>query len=255
MLGMLTHFLWLWMFVWSFICCFHMFRVFTANTVGINATRWCCSQSSSLLYTVLLSLACPVCIVSLVITISLATSGGKRTGYGKDFCYLDSTFLVGVATVFPLALVILTNVIFFIITAGKIHKIGKLQSPEFAQKNDRTNLYIYIKLSTITGAFWVIQILAEALNNDVLRFIAIFSNGLQGVFIFLSYMCNKRILNIYCESISKRKARVSSSDTPPKVTGELIEMNSCRGSSINNRAQAVAPKISSSDKTTCLATD
>ncbi|GFR94299.1 adhesion G protein-coupled receptor L3 [Elysia marginata] len=201
MLGMLTHFLWLWMFVWSFICCFHMFRVFTVNTVGINATRWCCSQSSRLLYTVLLSLACPVCIVSLVIFISLAKSGGTRSGYGRDFCYLDSNLLAGLTTVLPVALVTVSNIVFFTITVVKIHRTRKLQSHEFCKKGDKTNFFVYVKLSSITGCFWLLNILAEGLDNDVLRFIAIVTNGLQGVFIFVSYICNKRVYHLYAKRL------------------------------------------------------
>ena len=76
----------------------------------------------------------------------------------------------GLTTVLPLALITVSNAVFFTITATKIQQTRNWQSQEFFKKSDRTNLYIYIKLSTITGVFWVIQILAEGLNNDVLRY-------------------------------------------------------------------------------------
>ena len=95
-MGMLMHFLWLWMFAWSFICCFHMFRVFTGKTIRHNTCSiGNCCRMSPLLHTVTLSLVCPTSIVAIVIFTSLGISGGSRTGYGSDVCYLDSDLLVG----------------------------------------------------------------------------------------------------------------------------------------------------------------
>lgn len=210
--GMLTHFLWLWMFVWSFICCFHMFRVFTVKTVG-HTTRatCCCGPNSSLLHSVAMSLVCPAAVVSLVVVISLASSGGTRTGYGMDYCYLDTNLLAGLTVVLPIGLVILANIVFFAITVFKIHTTRRKQSHAVFKASDKENLFIYMKLSSITGAFWLIQIFAEGLNIDVLRFIAIITNGLQGVFIFISYMCNKRVYNLYVQRFREKNATSASS--------------------------------------------
>ncbi|GFO32769.1 RNA-directed DNA polymerase from mobile element jockey [Plakobranchus ocellatus] len=52
---------------------------------------------------------------------------------------------------------------------AKIYSIRKLQSTDALKSKDRQNFLIYIKLSTITGAFWLVLILAEALDVDVLR--------------------------------------------------------------------------------------
>ena len=82
----------------------------------------------------------------------------------------DNSSPIGLATVLPLAVVTVSNAVFFTITVAKIRKARKRQSGEFFKKSDRTNLYIYIKLSTITGVFWMLLILAEGLNNDVLRY-------------------------------------------------------------------------------------
>ncbi|GFO38210.1 G-protein coupled receptor mth [Plakobranchus ocellatus] len=208
-LGVVTHFLWLWMFAWTFICCFHMFRVFTAKTRNTCTDK---SQSNAFAGTVVFSCLFPTVIVCTVMGVSHLTSGGRRTGYGHESCYLDSSLLKGLAMALPLCLISIANLVFFAITVTKIHNVRKLQSHNTVKKEDRKNLYIYIKLSTITGSFWLIQILAEALDSDILRFVAITANGLQGTFIFISYICNKRVLNLCLQSIGFKQNPLTTSE-------------------------------------------
>ncbi|GFO32824.1 G-protein coupled receptor mth [Plakobranchus ocellatus] len=215
-LGMMTHFLWLWMFAWSFICCFHMFRVFTSRSRR-NGT--CCCRTPHFLLILALSVAGPVTVIAVVIVASLSLTSGHRTGYGYDACYLDTPLLVGLATFLPVCLVTVSNIVFFAITMAKIYSIRKLQSTDALKSKDRQNFLIYIKLSTITGAFWLVLILVEALNIDVLRFIAIVTNGLQGVFIFLSYVCNKRVFNLYKERFRQKSTLTSLDAFPRSLSG------------------------------------
>ncbi|KAK0068874.1 adhesion G protein-coupled receptor E2 [Biomphalaria pfeifferi] len=56
---------------------------------------------------------------------------------------------------------------------------------------------LYVKLSSVTGVYWIVTIVAELINRDVLWFISNLLNGLQGVAIFVSYMCNKRVYRLY----------------------------------------------------------
>ncbi|CAG5125786.1 unnamed protein product [Candidula unifasciata] len=193
-LAICTHFLWLSMFCWCFTCCFHMFCVFSAKTRSIQSTA-----KSEMLYMIKRVVACfaiPGLIVTGVIATNLSISGGEFLGYGKSACFVDSQIVLIIALVGPLCLVLLFNFIFFSITVIKIHKVRNLQIREF-RKDDHNNLYIYIKLSSMTGIFWVLSVISEATDNDPLRFISIGLNGLHGVFIFLSFICNKSVLKLY----------------------------------------------------------
>ncbi|GFO32781.1 G-protein coupled receptor mth2 [Plakobranchus ocellatus] len=122
----------------------------------------------------------------------------------------------GLATFLPVCLVTVSNIVFFAITMAKIYSIRKLQSIDALKSKDRQNFLIYIKLSTITGALWLVLILAEALDFDVLKFIAIVTNGLQGVFIFLSYVCNKRVFHLYKERFGQKPSTLTSLDAFPR---------------------------------------
>ncbi|BFZ17513.1 hypothetical protein BsWGS_20551 [Bradybaena similaris] len=191
---MLTHFCWLNLFSWNFICCFYTYNVFSKiRNLQVNPR----SQNLTLIKNVAFTLLTPAIIVSAVVVGVYVTSGGSSLGYGGSVCYLNDRILVGAATIGPVVLITITNIIFFLKTVYNIHGVGRLQTCETSKKDDRNNLYIYAKLSSLTGAFWVIFIVAEVTHLDGLRIVAIVLNGLQGLFIFLSYVCNKRVLELY----------------------------------------------------------
>ncbi|XP_055874575.1 uncharacterized protein LOC129924387 [Biomphalaria glabrata] len=89
-IGVLTHFLWLWNFSWNFLCTFHMFRVFTAGP-RMNNERNMTRETWKWLS---VSLALPLSVVSSVITYNTFKSQGRELGYGNVQCYLDSPFFI-----------------------------------------------------------------------------------------------------------------------------------------------------------------
>ncbi|KAK7005149.1 adhesion G protein-coupled receptor E4P [Biomphalaria glabrata] len=194
-LGVVTHFLWLWMFSWSFLCSYHMFQVFTSSTRKTSSLQDLFMAWKKILF----SLTCPSVIILTTVICSYLASAGKEIGYGRFSCFLNSTLLVGLTVAWPLSLVTLTNVIFFTLALHKTHSIRNGM--------DELNIecHIYVKLSSVTSAFWTVAILSAALDNNILRFISIVLNGLQGVAIFVSFICNKRVFLLYKQMISSNR--------------------------------------------------
>lgn len=196
--GILTHYSWLCMFSWSFVCCFHMFKVFTAKTrASFAATQR--SQAHIFLANVAFTFTVPALIVGIVVAHSYFSSeSGQRTiGYGTFRCYLDSVTLVGVAMLLPLVVVVVSNILLFGITIFKINSIRSLQTSDTIPKNNMRNFYIYLKLSSLTGSFWSVVAVDAFIGFEPLTYVYIVLNGLQGVFIFVSYVCNKRVFDMY----------------------------------------------------------
>lgn len=90
---MATHFLWLCALCWSFLCCFHMFRVFTAKTRSSYTTAR--SRDIFLAKNLACSLLLPALVVVAVVVVMYTTSSGHSIGYGGSICYLNSNILVG----------------------------------------------------------------------------------------------------------------------------------------------------------------
>uniref|UniRef100_A0A2C9LI77 G-protein coupled receptors family 2 profile 2 domain-containing protein n=1 Tax=Biomphalaria glabrata TaxID=6526 RepID=A0A2C9LI77_BIOGL len=201
-IGVLTHFLWLWNFSWNFLCSFHMFRVFTAGprmNNERNMTRETWKWLSG-------SLVLPLSVVSSVITYNTFKSQGRELGYGNFQCYLDSPFFIGITVAAPLFVITLINVTFFLVTVYKMYSLRRLQSASFSNNAPDFNMTIYVKLSTVTGMFWIVAVLAEFSDNAIFGFIAIILNGLQGMAIFFAFVCNKRVVTLYSSFWRKDQA-------------------------------------------------
>ncbi|XP_055874585.1 uncharacterized protein LOC129924394 [Biomphalaria glabrata] len=216
----MTHFLWLWNFTWSFICSYHMFRVFTSETRQLTTQQALPGITRKTMF----SLCLPMLIVITTILSTYFLSDGRDIGYGLNSCYLNTTYLVGVTVIGPLSAISVCNVVFYIITVHKIHQVRRLQS-SYLHDRQETQWQVYARLSSVTGSFWLVAILASALENTVLdletekrncskrttnisifdRFIHIVLNGLQGVAIFISFICNRRVWSLYREAFKQKQ--------------------------------------------------
>ena len=222
-LAVCTHFAWLDWFCWSSICCFHMFQVFAANTIRPhrNGSILVCVLKRIVLSPVLSGLT----VVSVIST-SFVVSSGENIGYGKRSCYVNTPLLVGLATMLPLGIAIVCNTTFFAVVVWGIQAIRKLQSSvDVARMDTKQNLTVYVRLSTLTGACWTLAIIAELVDSDPLRFVYIVVNGLQGAFIFISYMCNPRVLVLYMECLDKLRSKeyIRDVSTPFTVHSNISE--------------------------------
>ncbi|KAK7005281.1 adhesion G protein-coupled receptor E4P [Biomphalaria glabrata] len=164
-IGVVTHFLWLWMFSWSFMCSYHMYHVFTANTPTYSAG----STTHGLRKSVCGSFVLPFTAVIVVIVYSYWATQGRQVGYGNVMCYLDLPLFRGIFVTVPLLVITLVNVAFFLVAAYKIYGIRRLQTFSLFTSGSDFHVTVYVKLSTVTGAFWLVAILAEVLNNQPLQ--------------------------------------------------------------------------------------
>ncbi|KAH9514384.1 hypothetical protein Btru_025071 [Bulinus truncatus] len=179
------------MFTWTFICCYHMVKTFSSRTVYTGWSAW---------KKFIASLVTPTVVVSAVIIGSYSTSGSS--GYGPPACDLDTITLVGITLIGPMVATNLANLACFITTVCCIHKVRRLLT--FRNNNQRM-LWNYVKLSSLTGLFLTLDVVAEVLDSDILRIISIVLNGLQGVFICISFLCNKKVFDLYTSSLKRFK--------------------------------------------------
>ncbi|KAK7005047.1 hypothetical protein BgiMline_006600, partial [Biomphalaria glabrata] len=216
-LGISTHFLWLWMFTWTFICSLDMFLVFTAKT------RSSCCQDDYKSFTkrCLFSVSFPATVVSAVVVVTYFQSESQRIGYGSSRCFLDSFIVKMVSFTGPLVALVLCNTIFFITSVVKIHKVRQLKL-SYLNKEEQSNLIVYVKLSAMTGVFWLLATVAQASGVYYLKFIVEPINGLQGVYIFMSYVCNRRVLRLYRGTDDVKTVTTNTSSATSKEVGNKM---------------------------------
>ncbi|CAC5424867.1 unnamed protein product [Mytilus coruscus] len=89
-------------------------------------------------------------------------------------------------------------------TAIQIVKRPQLQN-ERQIKSNRIHAAIYLKLFSVTGISWLLHIIDTFLPMSTFSIIVSVLNDLQGIFIFWSFICNKRVLNLYWKSCTSNR--------------------------------------------------
>ncbi|CAG2212532.1 unnamed protein product [Mytilus edulis] len=106
----------------------------------------------------------------------------------------------------------------------KTHSIAttpKLENDDSYHQNS-VNLAVYIKLFTITGSSWVIQIIDSFLPLSPFSVIVSLLNALQGIYIFVAYICNKRVFILYRSLICNKPVIKSGSESRNVTKNETL---------------------------------
>ena len=201
-IGILTHFFWLMSVFWMNVCTIHVFRVFIG--MGDCATgRGHKTFSVYWLYTIVLS----VTFVLINVCISLSKSDYSELGYGKLTCYINSQKMVGFTFGVPVGCVIITNMVLFCSVIREIIKMPKIQKDV---RHERNETVIFAKLSSLTGFCWIFGFVYSWTGILAFSYLFIVLNASQGIFIFLSFVCTKRVIKMYKDNISAIMTRGTS---------------------------------------------
>ncbi|KAJ0176467.1 hypothetical protein K1T71_007646 [Dendrolimus kikuchii] len=105
----------------------------------------------------------------------------------------------------PMVLVILANLIFFVLTALKITQISRqtsvLKSKDSTthdqHRNDKQRLFLYVKLFTIMGINWILEVLSAIYPKlGPVWLVTDTYNVLIGVFVFIIFVCKRKIFRL-----------------------------------------------------------
>ena len=205
--AVLTHYSWLATFCAMNVCSFHMYRLFYNKMMSSPAAL---KSLEHVRYYLLYTFALPLLIVGLTLSVHYGLSKGEFSGYGKYVCFLSDIYTIAFTFIVPAALIFITNFAFFAMAFYAIKT-----SPRVAcTKKDKREFYIYLKLCALTGISWPLQIIDGMLPLTAFSFVAVFINALQGLYIFISYVCNARVYKLYDRLWTGKGATYMEDDTP-----------------------------------------
>ena len=191
--GALIHFSWAVTLFWMNTASFNLFRCFSPANMAPDF------QPSLLLYTIFV-IGMSLLLVCANIGYSLwALDIG--VGYGGRICYITSFYGILITFVSPVGIIIMTNMIFLLVTVWRISQTPK---PIGTKSVDRNNALIYIKMSTLTGMCWIFGFLRLWTEIEIFELLFVLTNASQGLFLMLSFVCNKRILDNFKELVFNR---------------------------------------------------
>ncbi|XP_052799347.1 uncharacterized protein LOC128230962 [Mya arenaria] len=188
--GILIHLFWLTAIFWMNVCTLHMFRTFVTG----QSYRSVRALDPQVLCYGGYCYGVAMAMVAVNISVSMYKSDGAEVGYGGRVCYITNPVMVGWVFALPVGIIIILNMGFFF---AVVYQISASTMRRRGKQTDRTNTVIYMKLSSLTGVTWIFGYLYLWTNFEPLEYIFIVLNAGQGVFIFISFICTKRILKLY----------------------------------------------------------
>ena len=149
--------------------------------------------------------------IFIAICVAIDDQDVVKLGYGEsEICWLTESNAYTYFVTIPIALLMLFNIIAFIVTAVYLHQHGKNTAARQASGKRQSNLSIYVKLSTLMGFTWLFGLLALVTSTTVFWYFFVILTSLQGVFITVAFVMNRKTLNLYRNGYEKRHDTLSS---------------------------------------------
>ena len=186
-IGMVTHWAWLSAFAWMSICSFHTWFVF--SKYGVGKLKFESDKKKMFIRYTCLGYGIPTVLIIICFASNFLCKSCNFQ-YGEITCFISNPTMVAIGFASPILVSIFVNSVLFTATIWNIQRVQTLNTNESTL--NRSNVAIYVKLSSLMGLTWIIGFIAEFIRLSWFWYIFTIVNGLQGVFLFVSYVCNDR---------------------------------------------------------------
>lgn len=190
-IAMATHYFCVCLFCSLNVCSFHAFRVFTSQSkVSIN------DEGRTVFMYFVYSFGLPFIVVSSTAVVSYVMTNDLSYIYGKHRCFIDNKVMFMTVFLGPVVLSSIFNIIFYVLVAINI---ACTPNPNQDNINGPTNLdiVVYVKLFTLTGFSWGLQAVDSFFPLSYYSIIVSFMNSFEGIYMFLAFIANRRVLQKY----------------------------------------------------------
>ncbi|XP_023222656.1 uncharacterized protein LOC111624110 [Centruroides sculpturatus] len=209
--AILIHYTFLCSFFWNNVLSYDLWCTFSM----MRAKKPTYSKTKMIKYSIY-GWFLPVLIVLLAVLFEYALPESiLKPNYAYTVCWFSSKISLLVFFALPIAILLMINTAFFISTAVHIAILSKGAkiSLENSTCKERVRFQLYIKLALIMGITWIFGFIAAYCDNDILWYLFITLNGLQGVYILLAFTNFKFPTNLYYKRSSCSSTRSLTTQT------------------------------------------
>jgi len=129
----------------------------------------------------------------------------------EEACWLVNSNAKIVTFATPIACVLLYNVAAFSHTVWAINTARKQTTRAKSARQDQSViLKIYVRLVTLMGFTWFFSFSAELIHKALLYPFVVLTT-LQGVYLFLAFVCKRRVLNLMKNSFPRSRKDILAS--------------------------------------------
>ena len=198
--GVLIHFSWSATLCWMSMSSFNLYRCFSPSNIRSNLRQ---SVGPYAVFVIIMS------TLLVISNMAFGLVNENNIGYGNKICYISSNIGLLLTFVTPVGIIVLSNLCFLSVTIWRISHVPKLKG---SKSNDRINVIIYLKMSTLTGVGWIFGFLGILTDVGVFEYLFILANASQGLFLMISFLCNRRVLTLFKDLLANlKKQRLTSS--------------------------------------------
>ena len=189
-------------FVGMSVIAFHTSKVFARS---LPAPKMSIGRERKL-FCVYVALVWVLPAVFVGIFIVLDNRDVVEIGYGEsEICWLSKNAYSYFVTI-PMGVLLLFNIIAFVTTAVYLRKNSQNIA---ARQARRSNLSIFIKLSTLMGFTWLFGLLALVVTSTtVFWYFFVILTSLQGVFVATAFVVNAKTFSLYKQRYIRQVAKV-----------------------------------------------
>ena len=204
-------------FIWMNVIAVNTWLAFRPSAAFSRAD----DEGRSLVIHYLLGWGIPLLLVVGSIVINYTNGGGQFSPeFGGSRCWYTQRYAMLLYFGLPIALSIIINITLYIWTSINLHKAFKSRADMIKRK--RYNFFVYVRLFILMGITWIFGFISAFTDEIVIDFIFVILTSLQGLFLFISFVCNKRV---FFEVKQKMKSETSTSGKQTKST-TLPNLNS-----------------------------
>ena len=175
-------------------------------------------DKSSLKKHYILGWGIPALLVALSIGMNYSDIDERfQPGFGGSRCWYTQRYAMLIYFGIPIGLSILLNIVLYVHTSFNLHKAFK--NARSAIKAENYHFAVYVKLFILMGITWIFGFISAFAYQIVVDFIFVTLTSLQGLFLFISFVCNKRVLTEIRKSV-KSETSITLSDR--RTTSTLV---------------------------------
>ena len=167
----------------------------------------------------------PVILVTPSVVLNYVDTGYvyMKPEFGGSRCWYTQRYAMLIYFGIPIATSILVNICLYIITSINLHRAFKNATSVI--RAEGYHFGIYVRLFILMGITWIFGFISAFTDQIVVDFIFVIVTSLQGLFLFVSFVWNKRAMS----DIRKRKSSESSSFSQRRTKSTPVHSDDSNG--------------------------
>ncbi|XP_023217775.1 G-protein coupled receptor Mth-like [Centruroides sculpturatus] len=199
-IGTVTYIMFLATFYWLNVMTYDLWKTVSSTTTTTNSRhskkylRYSAYAWTSTILT---------CIPLIVMQNTNLVSKEYHPGIGDGICWFRGSTAPLIYMSAPIGVILFTNIVMFILTTKTLVRIDNM-TQKFQVRQNKIQFKLYFKLFLVMGLVWVTDFIPFMFKNCHLYLVADTLNSLHGLFLFLIFICKKKILKPIFDSCKNR---------------------------------------------------